>query len=297
MPVYAKARYWMLTIRHQDFTPYLPPDVIYIKGQLERGEGAGNEEPGSVVESSTNTESEEVGFLHWQVLVVFANQVRLQSVRRIFGDAHAEPSRSEAANEYVWKDETSITNTRFELGKRPFKRNSETDWDRVYELARSGDIEHTDIPADVRVRNYHSLRAIAKDYCKPKARTIQEVNVFWGVTGAGKSHRAFEEAGQDFYLKSSSTKWWDGYRGESNIVMDEFTGVIGIQHMLTWLDRYPCACEIKGGQVPLKSAKWWIMSNIPPTEWYNDDKATKEQQAALMRRLTNIVHYAIPFNQ
>lgn len=271
---YPKAKYWILTIRHSDFMPYLPPTIAYIRGQLECGDG---------------------GFMHWQVMAVFANQVRLQSVRRIFGDAHAEPTKSEAAADYVWKEETAVPNTRFELGKQPFKRNSETDWARVYELARQGDIEHTDIPADVRVRNYHSLRAIAKDFCKPRPRAVQEVNVFWGVTGAGKSHRAFEEAGNDFYLKSSSTKWWDGYRGEPNIVMDEFTGVIGIQHMLTWLDRYPCACEIKGGQVPLKSVKWWIMSNIPPTDWYPLDKATTEQQAALMRRLTNIVEFTTPF--
>lgn len=279
---YPKAKYWLLTIRHADFTPYLPPGICYIKGQLEEGEGHG---------------VGETGFLHWQVLVVFTKQVRLQSVRGVFGDAHAEATKSDAANDYVWKDETSVAGTRFELGKLPFKRNSEVDWQQVYNLAKQGDIENPIIPADVRIRNYHSLRAIAKDYCRPGARTVQEVNVFWGVTGSGKSHRAFEEAGEEFYIKSSSTKWWDGYRGEPNIIMDEFTGVIGIQHMLTWLDRYPCAAEIKGGQVPLKSVKWWIMSNIPPSEWYPLEKATTEQQAALMRRLTNIVEFTQAYEQ
>lgn len=290
---YPKAKYWLLTIRHQDFLPYLPPGLNYIKGQLERGEGSRSEEHGSMVESTVSDQ----GYLHWQVLAVFAKQVRLQSVRAVFGDAHAEPTKSEAANDYVWKEETSVPGTRFELGKLPFKRNSEVDWDTVYQLAKEGDIENSAIPSDVRIRNYHSLRAIAKDYCRPGAREVQEVNVYWGVTGSGKSYRAFQEAGEIFYIKSSSTKWWDGYRGEPNIIMDEFTGVIGIQHMLTWLDRYPCAAEIKGGQVALKSARWWIMSNIPPDQWYTADKATPEQQAALMRRLTNIVEFTTPFIQ
>jgi len=292
MPNYPKARYWLLTIRHQDFLPYLPPGITYIKGQLEEGTGGGTSTSGSMEQSGQGSG----GFLHWQVLAVFANQVRLQSVRAIFGDAHAEPTKSEAANDYVWKEETSVPGTRFQLGKLPFKRNSETDWDTVYELAKAGDIENPGIPSDVRIRNYHSLRAIAKDYCRPRARAIQEVNVFWGVTGSGKSHRAFIEAGEEFYIKSASTKWWDGYRGEPNIIMDEFTGVIGIQHMLTWLDRYPCAAEIKGGQIPLKTVRWWIMSNIAPSEWYANT-ATSEQQAALMRRLSNVEHFTTTFGQ
>jgi len=30
--------YWLLTIPHHPLSPYLPPGVAYIRGQLERGE-------------------------------------------------------------------------------------------------------------------------------------------------------------------------------------------------------------------------------------------------------------------
>lgn len=287
--VYPKAKYWILTIPHPHFTPFLPPGISYIKGQLERGEGNGVTSEGSVVEPNQ-------GFLHWQVVALFDKQVRLQSVRQVFGDAHAEPTRSEAAMDYVWKEDTSVEGTRFELGKRPKNRNSETDWDQIYSLARSGDLENIEIPRDILIRSYHSLRAIAKDNCKPRMRGEQEVNVFWGVTGAGKSHRAFLEAGDEFYLKMPTTKWFDGYQGEPHIIIDEFSGTVDIVHLLKWLDKYPCAVEIKGSQVALKSKKWWIMSNVAPDMWYTD-KATPEQQAALMRRLTNIVEFTTPFVQ
>ena len=71
-----QARFWLLTIRHADFLPFLPPNVDYIRGQLELGDG---------------------GFLHWQIVVHFARKTRLGGVKTIFGDsAHAEPTRSDA---------------------------------------------------------------------------------------------------------------------------------------------------------------------------------------------------------
>lgn len=88
-----QARFWLLTIPHADFVPYQPPTVDYIRGQLERGN--------------------DTGYLHWQICVHFSRKLRLRGVKSIFGDtAHAEPSRSDAARDYVWKDDTAIRETR-----------------------------------------------------------------------------------------------------------------------------------------------------------------------------------------
>lgn len=89
-----QARYWILTIPHADFLPYKPPTVTYIRGQLERGSG-------------TNQ------YLHWQLCIGFERKQRLRYVKSLFGNsAHAEPTRSDAAREYVWKDDTAIRETR-----------------------------------------------------------------------------------------------------------------------------------------------------------------------------------------
>lgn len=85
--------FWVLTIPHAFFTPFLPPSVTWIKGQLERGDG---------------------GFLHWQILVAFAAKKSLGAVRECFGAVHAELSRSESADRYVWKDDTAVEGTRLE---------------------------------------------------------------------------------------------------------------------------------------------------------------------------------------
>lgn len=67
--------------------------------------------------------------------------------------AHCELSRSEAADEYVWKEDTRIEGTQFEIGKKKMKRNSETDWEAVKLSAAAGNLDS--IPADVYVRCYN----------------------------------------------------------------------------------------------------------------------------------------------
>jgi len=112
--------------------------------------------------------------------------------------------------------------------------------------------------------------------------------VFWGRTGTGKSHRAWDQAGAQAYVKDPRTKWWCGYRGQENVIIDEFRGVIDISHLLRWLDRYPVLVEVKGGSRPLCARKFWITSNLDPREWYPGLDA--DTLAALLRRL-NITHF------
>lgn len=256
----------MLTIPHHHFVPFLPPGVAYIRGQLERGEG---------------------GFLHWQLLVVCSRKASLHGLKRGFGDqAHCELSRSTAADSYVWKPDTRIEGTQFELGSKPLRRNSKEDWQRVWELAQSGSFEQ--IEAGVLVQHYRTLRTIRADYAKPVGM-VRTCFVFWGSTGTGKSRRAWDEAGMEAYPKDPRTKWWDGYLSQRNVVIDEFRGAIDIAHLLRWLDRYPVLVEIKGASVPLVAETIWITSNLDPRMWYPDcDEETKN---ALLRRL-NITHFS-----
>lgn len=87
--------------------------------------------------------------------------IRLNAVKALFGGrAHCEKSRSSAADDYVWKEDTRVAGTQFELGERPFKRNCSTDWAGVKDAAKAGRLD--DIPPDIYVRLYGSLKRIAK---------------------------------------------------------------------------------------------------------------------------------------
>jgi hypothetical protein len=259
----AKARYWILTMPFADFTPYLPPGVNYIVGQLERGEG---------------------GFLHWQVMCAYGAAIRMSGVKKTFGErCHCEPTRSKKAEDYVQKEDTRVEGTEFTLGKRSFKRNNPADWGEVLEAAKCGRFE--DIPPDIYVRYYGNIKRISVENAQAVAGE-RSCSVFWGPTGTGKSRTAWAEAGLDAYPKDPNSKFWDGYRGQVNVVIDEFRGTIGISHLLRWLDRYPVLVEVKGSSTVFKAEKIWITSNLHPREWYKDvDESTV---LALLRRM-NIV--------
>jgi len=107
--------------------------------------------------------------------------------------------------------------------------------------------------------------------------------VYWGRTGTGKSRRAWEEAGMDAYIKNPNTKYWCGYSGQKNVIIDEFSGMVNITNMLLWLDRYPLIVEVKGSAVPSEFENIWITSNIDPENWYPE--ARPEQIQALLRRM------------
>lgn len=260
-----QANWWIGTIPHHCFVPYLPVDVGYIRGQLELAAS---------------------GFLHWQLVFYFARKKQLVHCRTVFGsDGHYEPTRSPAAIGYVWKDETRVPGSQFELGTRPFRRNEKTDWSAVLLAAQAGDFES--IPASVLVCHYRSLKSIRADSLRPVC-VVREIYVFWGRTGTGKSRRAWEQAGMDAYCKDPLTKFWDGYQSEEHVVIDEFRGIINIGHILRWFDRYPVRVEVKGSSSVLVAKKIWITSNMDPRDWYPElDEATK---AALLRRL-QITHF------
>lgn len=256
-----QSRYWMATIPHHGFTPYLPNGVDYIRGQLEIGESG-------------------TSYLHWQICIYFGRKVSRRKLQEYFGEYHYEPTRSKAALDYVWKEATCVDGTKFELGQLPIQRNCTEDWDRVWCLAVERKI--LEIPADIRIRCYSTIRRIGEDFMEPIGME-RVCSVFWGRTGSGKSRRAWEEAGQQAYSKDPRTKFWCGYRNQECVVIDEFRGSIDVSHLLRWLDRYPVSVEIKGGAVPLSATRYWITSNLHPRQWYPElDNETVE---ALLRRL------------
>ena len=227
------------------------------------------------------------GYMHWQVMVAFKEKATCAKVKEIFGrECHVEVTRSSAANEYVWKDDTRVDGTQFELGRLAIKRNSSKDWDLVLDNVKQGKFDQ--VPADILIRCYGNLKKIHVDSLTPNPQ-VKEVFVFWGSTGTGKSRRAWDEATWDAYPKDPNSKFWDGYRGQDNIVIDEFRGAISISHMLRWLDRYPTIVEIKGSSCVLNAKRIWITSNLGPEMWYPD--LDSESFQALRRRFSQVIHF------
>ncbi len=266
METVRRTRNWCFTINN--WTPELYDDVIALTNYkyLIMGKEIG----------------EKTKTPHIQGFIVFKYQKTLTQVRRSLPRAHLTAANGTVGQnvEYCSKDGDYE-----EWGERPMSKKEQGEaqknlYAQAWELAKQGRIE--EIPEGIRVRCYNQIKRIEKDFLKP-CECDTKVVVYWGETGSGKSHKAHMEAGVDGYWKIPTTKFWDGYDGQENVVIDEYRGKIDIAHMLRWCDKYPCTVEVKGGATALAVKKMWITSNIHPREWYPDlDEPTLQ---ALLRRL------------
>nr|QNJ57241.1 replication protein [Cressdnaviricota sp.] len=131
----------------------------------------------------------------------------------------------------------------------------------------------------------------------PRDRTVPlTVYWLWGPTGTGKTHRAYtecEEANVVPYIKSSGTKWFDGYDGESHVIFDDLRDSwFEFSFLLKLLDVYPHRVECKGGSRQWKPEVIFITAPKPPSEMYLtmqlSDKYDSIQQ--LLRRVSSVIH-------
>jgi hypothetical protein len=115
---------------------------------------------------------------------------------------------------------------------------------------------------------------------------ITEVTVLWGPTGCGKSKKAREMLDEYWVWTPARDKWFDGYEGQENVIMEEFRGQLPFGMILSMLDRYECPVQYKGGTTEFAPKRVVITSPKHPKEWYEDSGRDKITQ--LLRRITKI---------
>lgn len=80
----------------------------------------------------------------------------MAALKKHCSKAHFEPVKKDnGAADYCNKEETRLEGP-WDFGIKPVKRNSKTDWDRVRELARKGDMDK--IPSDIFIKHYGNLK-------------------------------------------------------------------------------------------------------------------------------------------
>lgn len=109
----------------------------------------------------------------------------------------------------------------------------------------------------------------------------REVEILFGPTAVGKTTEVFMTVfGRDdetLFEKAGNTKWWCGYDGESNVLIDEFKGdSFGrIEEMNNMINSGTKIVETKGGSTVLQAERIFITSNSHPSHWWSKDANSK----------------------
>lgn len=83
--------------------------------------------------------------------------------------------------------------------------------------------------------------------------------------------------------------WWDGYEGQSLLILDDFTGWIPLTQLLNILDGYPMTLNVKNGRTMANWTTVVITSNLHPRDWYSKDvMAHHDHGRALKRRIDEL---------
>lgn len=109
--------------------------------------------------------------------------------------------------------------------------------------------------------------------------------LYYGDSGLGKSRLAYTRYPHAY--RKTDGPWWDGYAGESVVVLDDFDDTFcSVAAFLRIVDRYPILSPVKGGFVRNLATHFVITSNLLPNSWWQYTSAKRYE--AVARRINSV---------
>ena len=153
-------------------------------------------------------------------------------------------------------------------------------WTGIFESAKAGRLDEIgeEYPKQY-IAHYSTFKRIKKDYAvRPEAlesefrRPDGTRNVWiWGPTGVGKTWKAKDLC--ETYYKKNLNKWWDHYRGEEGVILDE----VGpnqdwmSEYLKIWGQEDPFVAESKGSSSWIRPKKIIVTSNYSINDIWGDE--------------------------
>jgi len=234
----------------------------------------------------------EQGTVHLQGFTQFTRKVRLRTAKNLISPrAHCETLRAspQEASNYCKKEQGRLE-APFESGTlvSQGKRTDLYDFNVAIKNG-SNDQQLLDEHLQSFYKYHKAIDRVRLAYTKQRDWEMENV-CYWGPSGVGKTRRATLEAGISVYFLSKGDNnqscWWDGYNGETSVIIDDFYGWLPWTFILRLLDRYPFNVQFKGGSRPFTSRKIFLTSNQHPEEWYKN--IPNNDHTPLLRRIQNI---------
>ena len=230
----------------------------------------------------------------------FDNPRAIGAVCKLFRGWHVEVSKGtiEQNVDYCSKEDSRDAGAGFgfvERGSKPVgagKPGHRSDLQDIAECISGGGGGKSvwDVDPGGYIRYQRGIMAAIELHSKPRDFKTE---VFWyyGSTGSGKSRAANVEA-PDAYWKSPCDKWWDGYCGQDDVIIDDYRkDMCTFTSLLRLFDRYPLRLEVKGGSVQFRAKRVFVTSPLNPRDTW--EGRTEENLAQLERRITKVVHFRV----
>jgi len=130
-------------------------------------------------------------------------------------------------------------------------------------------------------------------YSSSRIHLISTTDSLNNKIGYGKSHDARKRLGGKFYAKIAANKWWDKYKGEDNVLIEDFdiAHAYQIHNLKIWADIYAFPVEIKYGNDLIRPKMIIVTSNYAIRDIWPDPV----QYEPLERRFKQI-HKSVPWN-
>lgn len=247
---------------------------------------------------------EKTGRKHYQGCIHLKTPVRIKWLRKRFDFQPGEgkggwfaPQRgtNEQVRSYCTKLSTrSHENVTFELGE-PNTQGKRHDLLMIKKQLDNDkglyDISQNHFSAFVRYwRSFNKYKTLLLQKQSKVFRNI-DVILILGSTGIGKTRYAYDKHNTDNIYKINCSKgceWFDGYNGQSILLLDEFKNQLSLTYLLDLLDGYECRLPIKGSFTYALWTKVYITSNLRKEQIYPN--VSDELKDPLWRRVTEIIH-------
>jgi len=205
---------------------------------------------------------------HFQGYAYFKSPKSLRTLKGWLPRAHWEIAKGspEENKAYCTKEDTRIE-VPIELGIFP-QKGRRSDLSGVSAKIASGStaIQIFNEYPEAFIRYRTGILGAISMLSQNLPRSPPVIIVLYGPSGTGKT-RSVQDFSSDLYWKPDG-EWWDGYKCQECIVLDEFHGQYPFHLLLRLFDRYPFSVPIKGGFVSIQSKFILVTSNLRPRQWY-----------------------------
>lgn len=235
---------------------------------------------------------------HYQGYIEIKKKKGIKGVQTILGNkCHVEARKGTQAEAiaYCTKTESRKQGTEPIHFGQPRQQGERVDLNEIKDSIVQGATSVDEIVLED-PETYHqygrTLSKIEDLVMRKKYRTeMTKGTWYWGPTGVGKSHKAFEGFNPDtHYLMNCNDKgWWEGYAQQETVIINDFRGEIPYNQLLNLVDKWPFNVPRRNREpMPFTSKHVIITSSLPPNKVYVNREAEDSLKQLLER--FNVIH-------